>query len=364
LYANTLTSNVAFTAKGTATVTGLLTASARATVGTNLTVSGNTTLGAANKTQTSTGVWSHTGNISVSGNTTLGAANKTQSATGVWTQTGNLIVSGNTSTGKATVTNRLTVSGNTALGGANKTQSATGVWTQTGNLIVTGNTTLGAANKTQTSTGVWSHTGNMSVSANTSITKLLANNSLGTAGYVLKTNGTNVYWDAIAVTSVSGYAQLSGAAFTGAVSVSTGGFSVAAGGLTVSNGNIALAGNKLVNYTENANTYVTITAGQTINVPSNSNVVRYTVAGASTLKLPASMPNQSASVKNIIIVLKENGTGGYAVTLAAPTGETIVYNNSATQPANQTGANKVTIYQCMKFDGDTRWYVSMGFYEA
>jgi hypothetical protein len=76
------------------------------------------------------------------------------------------------------------------------------------------------------------------------------------------------------------------------------------------------------------------------------------------------MPNQSTSVKNIIIVLKENATGTYVVTLAAPTGETIVYNNSATQPANQVGANKVTIYQCMKFDSDTRWYVSMGFYEA
>ena len=76
------------------------------------------------------------------------------------------------------------------------------------------------------------------------------------------------------------------------------------------------------------------------------------------------MPNQSTSVKNIIIVLKENATGTYVVTLAPPSGETIVYNNSATQPANQVGANKVTIYQCMKFDGDTRWYVSMGFYEA
>lgn len=44
LYANTVYANVAFTAKGTATVTGLFTASGRATVGTNLSVTGNTTI--------------------------------------------------------------------------------------------------------------------------------------------------------------------------------------------------------------------------------------------------------------------------------------------------------------------------------
>jgi hypothetical protein len=39
---------------------------------------------------------------------------------------------------------------------------------------------------------------NLIVSGNTSITNLIANGSLGTAGYALKTNGTSVYWDAIA----------------------------------------------------------------------------------------------------------------------------------------------------------------------
>jgi hypothetical protein len=77
LYANTLTSNVAFTAKGTATVTGLFTASGRATVGTNLNVSGNTTFGAAGKTSNTTGWFGVTGratvstNLFVGGNTTL-----------------------------------------------------------------------------------------------------------------------------------------------------------------------------------------------------------------------------------------------------------------------------------------------------
>lgn len=39
--------------------------------------------------------------------------------------------------------------------------------------------------------------GNLSISGNTDIHGLLANNSVGTAGQVLKSNGTDVYWDAV-----------------------------------------------------------------------------------------------------------------------------------------------------------------------
>ena len=159
---------------------------------TNVTVSGNTILGDANKTITTTGLWNHTGNIlisanatisgtvlgigsilglvnmtgraavgtnlTVSGNTTLGAAGKTQTSTGAWSHTGTKSVSTN-----------FTVTGNTSLGGSGKTQSSTGIWTHTGNKTVTGNTTLGGAGKTQTSTGIWTHTGNKIISANTTV---------------------------------------------------------------------------------------------------------------------------------------------------------------------------------------------------
>jgi hypothetical protein len=60
---------------------------------------------------------------------------------------------------------------------------------------------------------VLAHTGratistNLAVSGNTSVVGLLANNSLGTAGYILKTNGTNVYWD-VAPTGGGGGAGL------------------------------------------------------------------------------------------------------------------------------------------------------------
>ena len=136
LYANTLTSNVAFTAKGTATVTGLFTASGRATVGTNLTVSGNTTFGAAGKTITSTGAASHTGTKTISTN---------------------LTVSGNTSTAKATVTNLLTVTGNTVLGGASKTITMGGA---------SSTLTIGGAGHTTNTTGWFGVAGRASVSTN------------------------------------------------------------------------------------------------------------------------------------------------------------------------------------------------------
>jgi hypothetical protein len=94
LYANTLTSNVAFTAKGTATVTGLFTASGRATVGTNLNVSGNTTLGGSSKTLTiggsgatvnATGWFGITGRASVSTNLHVAGNTSVMSRLGVGT---------------------------------------------------------------------------------------------------------------------------------------------------------------------------------------------------------------------------------------------------------------------------------------
>jgi len=120
LYANTLTSNVAFTAKGTATVTGLFTASGRATIGTNLTVSGNTTI---------TGLTTMSGratvgtNLTVSGNTTFGGASKTITMGGA-ASTLTIGGAGHTTNatgwfgvaGRATVSTNLFVGGNTGIG--------------------------------------------------------------------------------------------------------------------------------------------------------------------------------------------------------------------------------------------------------
>jgi hypothetical protein len=205
LYANTVTANVRFVSLGatklgssaatTTIVNGILSANGRATIASNLAVTGNT----------STNKLTVTSSLTSSGNTTLGAAAKTISATGLVSVTG-----------RQTIDNNLTVSGNTTLGGAAKTISATGLVSVTGqqtidnNLTVSGNTTLGGAAKVLTTTGLISHTGrqtistNLTVSGNTSIAGLLANSSLGTAGFVLKTNGTSVYWDAAAAAGGAG----------------------------------------------------------------------------------------------------------------------------------------------------------------
>ena len=143
LYANTLTSNVAFTAKGTATVTGLLTASGRATVGTNLTVSGNTTFGAAGKVSNTTGWFGVLGRATVSTNLFVG---------------GNTIFSGLVSTtGRATIGTNLTVSGNTTLGGASKTVTIGGA---------SSTLTVGGAGHTTNTTGWFGVAGRATVSTN------------------------------------------------------------------------------------------------------------------------------------------------------------------------------------------------------
>ena len=63
--------------------------------------------------------------------------------------------------------------------------------------------TLYTTKSDPTTSGLLAHTGratistNLNVSGNTVIGKLVANGSLGTGGYALKTNGSTVYWDAV-----------------------------------------------------------------------------------------------------------------------------------------------------------------------
>ena len=69
--------------------------------------------------------------------------------------------------------------------------------------------------------GLLAHTGratistNLTVSGNTVIGKLVANGSLGTSGYALKSNGSTVYWDAVgAGGSTTQYLQVANAVAT------------------------------------------------------------------------------------------------------------------------------------------------------
>ena len=128
---------------------------------------------------------------------------------------------------------------------------------------------------------------------------------------------------------------------------------------------------KIQGFTEFANTAINSGTGlligpdqHALTVPSNSNVVRYTLNGNLTLTLPSSQPGSSSAVKTIVIFLKQDATGSRTFTLAAPSGETLLFNNSASQPAVVATANKRTIYTCIKFDSDTVWYVSQSFIES
>ena len=125
--------------------------------------------------------------------------------------------------------------------------------------------------------------------------------------------------------------------------------------------NVDLGGNNIKNYADYA-TAIT-NSGSTQTIPSDSGVVRYTLTGNLTLTLPSSMPLNADSVKSIVVFVKQDATGSRTVTFAAPSGESVIFNNSASAPTAVTGATKVTMYTCMKFDGDTRWYVSQGFLE-
>jgi len=119
---------------------------------------------------------------------------------------------------------------------------------------------------------------------------------------------------------------------------------------------------KIQGFTEFANT--AINSGTSLTVPSNSNIVRYTLNGNLTLTLPSSQPGSASAAKTIVIFLKQDATGSRTFTLAAPSGETLLFNNSASQPAVVATANKRTIYTCIKFDSDTVWYVSQSFIES
>ena len=125
---------------------------------------------------------------------------------------------------------------------------------------------------------------------------------------------------------------------------------------------VNLQSNTIQNYTE----YATGSAytGTSTTVTANSNVVRYVLNGNATVTLPTNQPGVGSALKTIVLMFTQDGTGGRTMTLAAPSGESIKYNNALTQPAVVSGAGKTTIYTCMKFDSDSVWRVSLSYIDA
>jgi hypothetical protein len=131
---------------------------------------------------------------------------------------------------------------------------------------------------------------------------------------------------------------------------------------TVSSHVVNHKGLATANYTEYANNITN--AGSSFTVSTGTNIARYTLNVATcAITLPTGQPITPGTMKTIILFLKQDGTGGRVVNFAAPSGETLEWNNSASEPEAVTGASKVSIYTFMKFHGDTRWYCSQSFIE-
>jgi len=137
--------------------------------------------------------------------------------------------------------------------------------------------TLYATKVSPTTSGVLAHTGratistNLTVSGNTTVVGLRANNSLGTAGQVLKTNGTSAYWDAIG--SQTQYLQVSNANATFATksNPSTSGFFNHTGRLSIGT-NLAVSGNTRISGSTIIDGDLTVEGGVTYISSSTLNV--------------------------------------------------------------------------------------------
>ena len=249
-----------------------------------------------------------------------------------------------TMSGRATVGTNLTVSGNTTLGAAGKTITTTGAAAHTGtktistNLTVSGNTTLGAAGKTITSTGAAAHTGTKTISTNLTVSGNTSTNKATVTSLFTSSGNTNI--------NVSG----ANGAFANTASIG------------VFSNNVNFSSKKIRNFTEDAMSYRN--SSTTITLSAVRNVQRVSLTGNATVTLPTGMPGRTEAIKTIVVIFKQDATGSRTMAFAAPAGETLLYNNSATLPAVSSAANKVTIYVCTKFDGDTRWYISQSFIEA
>ena len=227
---------------------------------------------------------------------------------------------------------------------ANVAFTSTGLATLSGratvgtNLTVSGNTTLGAAGKTITTTGAAAHTGTKTISTNLTVSGNTSTNKATVTSLLTVSGNTNI--------NTSG----SNGVFSNTASIG------------IFSNNVNFTSKKLRNFTEDLMSYRA--SSTAITLTNVRNAQRISLTGNATVTLPTGMPGSTEAIKSLVVIFKQDGTGGRTMAFAAPAGESLLYNNSATLPPVSTGANKVTIYVCTKFDGDTRWYIALSFIEA
>ena len=107
---------------------------------------------------------------------------------------------------------------------------------------------------------------------------------------------------------------------------------------------------------ESASSYVNSSTGYTIS-DSSVNIRRVQLTANSTITLP-SFTSPAGKVFTLIVMVKQDSTGGRTLAFTPPSGDSILWDSGASMPGHQTTASKVTIYQFTKPSDETSWYAS------
>jgi len=275
---------VTYATKISPTTSGILAHTGRATISTNLTVSGNTVV---------------SGLVANGSLGTAGHYLRTNGTTTYWSPA---------------------AAGSSGASWAALTSTNTAIRTLVSDRLQVANAVATYATKVSpTTSGVLAHTGratistNLTVSGNTVIGRLVANGSLGTSNYVLKTNGTTVFWGAA---STPAYVTQSLGSLTRSSNVVTSITSLADG--------VAIAPSNLYLQVANAvSTYATKAsmAIKTFNITGSfsgpvSGTFRYVPLSSVTIT-KVQLTNQSAVTGDLVIGLNKNGSQLTTYTLSS-----------------------------------------------
>jgi hypothetical protein len=209
--------------------------------------------------------------------------------------------------------------------------------------------TLYTTKSNPTTSGLLAHTGrvtistNLAVTGNTVIGKLVANGSLGTSGYALKTNGSTVYWDAVSAGASPGLVSLT----TVAVKDLTQNDNVVTAAQVVAAQSYLQVANAVALYTTKSNPTTSgllahtgrATISTNLTVSGNTSTNKATVTSALTVSGNTTL---GASAKTISTtgLLAHTGRATISTNLAV-TGNTVI-SAATTSGNNATGALLVT----------------------
>ena len=105
------------------------------------------------------------------------------------------------------------------------------------------------------------------------------------------------------------------------------------------------------------------TTGSAVTIPNDTNAARYTVNNDCTITLPDDTDIAASAMRTVTVILEQDGTGGHTPTFAAASGDTLVWNSSATQPLSNTDPSKTTIYTFTIIKGTNKVLGSLAYYE-